>query len=176
MFFETREYLGQRRGNAIAVEENLQRYAGNIQTSIDGIGSAGKYSIVIFTVSMPHLNAMGTDYDEKDEPISRFEDWDDRIMTYQRAPLEHFEMQDEISLANARYRFRQDTQATGLDNQPADVPNNGLWGITGNFDKYIQEKREYSVKPGLWEQKPLYFSIRVNHTTNTPFMLIPARM
>ena len=176
MFFEERIYLGTRHGNAIPVANEQQRYAAAVRTNISGKGSMGKFAVVIFTASMPHLNAMGNEYDEDDEPLSPWATWEDMIMTYQRAPLEHFEMQDEISLANARFRFRQDTQTTDGSNQPANVPQSGLWGITGNYDKYIQDKRAYSVKQGVWEQKPLMASIRVNHTINTPFMLIPNRM
>ena len=100
------------------------------------------------------------------------------IMTYQRAPLEHFEMQDEISLANARYRFRQDASLVG-NNLPGGDNNaaqRGLWGITGNYEKYIQEKRAYNVLQGTWEQKPMLASLRINHTINTPFVLVPNRM
>ena len=174
MFFETRLYLGVRHGNAIPVADQKQRYAAQVRTTIGGKATMGKYGVIIFTASMPHLNAMATPLDDQDDVISPYADWDDMIMTYQRAPLEHFEMQDEISLANARYRFRQDMQddASQADNEP----QQGLWGITGNYDKYIQDKRQYFVKQGMWEQKPLMVSIRVNHTINTPFQLIPNRM
>ena len=178
MFFEKRVYLGTRRGNAIPVGEQQQLYATNVSTNIDGIATRGKYGIVMFTVSMPHLNAFGTPNDELDEPISPYDDFNEFIMTYNRVPLENMEMQDEISLANARYRFRQDASLVG-NNLPGGDNNaaqNSLWGITGGYEKYLQEKRQYSVKRGTWEQKPLMFSLRVNHTLNVPFVLIPNRM
>ena len=174
MFFETRLYLGTRHGNAIPVANEKQRYAAAIRTDIGGKATQGKYGVIIFTASMPHLSAMATPLDEQDDQISPYTDWDDMIMTYQRAPLEHFEMQDEISLANARYRFRQDMQNTAAEGD--NVPQEGLWGVTGNYAKYIQDKRQYTVKQGMWEQKPLMVSMRINHTIHTPFQLIPNRM
>ena len=174
MFFETRLYLGTRHGNAIPVANEKQRYAATIRTDIGGKATRGKYGVIIFTASMPHLNAMATPLDEQDDQISPYTDWDDMIMTYQLAPLEHWEMQDEISLANARYRFRQDMQNTAAEGD--NVPQEGLWGITGNYSKYIQDKRQYTVKQGMWEQKPLMVSMRINHTIHTPFQLIPNRM
>ena len=174
MFFERRMYLGTRQGNAIPVADQKQRYAGRLNSSIGGIATRGKYSIVMFTVSMPHLNAFGTPNDEKDEPLSPYSNFNEFIMTYNRVPLENAEMQDEIGIANARYRFRQDMQNT--DAEVANTPQTGLWGITGGYEKYLQEKRQYSVKQGIWEQKPLMFSLRVNHTLNVPFVLIPNRM
>ena len=174
MFFEKRVYLGTRHANAIPVGENQQRYTAYVSTDINGIQAAGKYAIVIFTVSMPHLNAFGTPNDEKDEPLSPYDDFVEFMMTYNRVPLEHMEMMDEISIANARYRFRQDMQNDA--SQAENAPQTGLWGIGGGFEKYIQEKRQYSVKQGMWEQKPLMFSIRVNHTLNVPFVLVPNRM
>lgn len=178
MFYEERIYLGVRHGNAIPIGEQKQRYNAAIRTNIGGKGSMGKFAVVIFTASMPNLEAFGNAYDERDEPLSPWESWEDMIMTYQRAPLEYFEMQDEVSLANARYRFRQDVQRVqaGNPNEPSTHPQTGLWGVTGNFDKYLVDKRGYSVKQGVWEQKPLLASIRVNHTINAPFMLVPSRM
>ena len=190
MFYEQRIYLGHRHGNAVSVAEQKQRYAAAIRTKIGGKATRGRYAAIIFTVSMPHLHAGGNvgdatnDVDYADEPISPYTSWEDMIMTYQRAPLEHFEMQDEISLANARFRFRQDMQDwTGLDGSPITgqpTPSSeamgSLWGITGNYDKYIAEKRAYNVLQGTWEQKPMLASIRINHTINAPFMLVPERM
>ena len=180
MFFEERIYLGTRHGNAIPVADQKQRYAAAIRTKFDGKATAGRYAAIIFTVSMPSLQAGGNweDDDGAEEPISPYQSWEDMIMTYQRAPLEHFEMQDEISLANARYRFRQDASLVG-NNLPGGDNNaaqRGLWGITGNYEKYIQEKRAYNVLQGTWEQKPMLASLRINHTINTPFVLVPNRM
>ena len=152
-----------------------QRYTAAIRTNIAGKASRGKYAVVIFTVSMPHLHAMGQDHDESDEPLGPWEDWDDMIMAYQRAPLNYGEMQDEISLENARYRFRQDMQV-GDGSGPTSRPQEGFWGITGDFEAYIQQKRQYSVKQGMWEQKPMMASIRVNRTITAPFLLIPNRL
>lgn len=174
MFFEKRVYLGTRHANAIPVGENKQRYTAYVSTDIGGISAAGKYAAVIFTVSMPHLNAFGTPNDELDEPIGPYTDFNEFIMTYNRVPLEYMEMMDEISIANARYRFRQDMQNDAAESE--NIAQTGLYGITGGFEKYIQEKRQYSVKQGMWEQKPMMFSIRVNHTLNVPFVLIPNRM
>ena len=176
MFYEERIYLGQRHGNSVPIAEQKQRYAAAIRTKFDGKATKGRYAAIVFTVSMPHLQAGGNWYDQdgENEPISRFESWEDMIMTYQRAPLEHFEMQDEISLANARYRFRQDMQNDA--SQGENVGQVGLFGVTGNYDKYIAEKRTYNVLQGTWEQKPMLASMRINHTINTPFMLVPNRM
>ena len=183
MFYEQRVYLGVRKGAGMAVGENRQRYAGEVSTSIEGIRSGGRYTAILWTISMPHLNAFGTPNDEMDEPLSIFDNWDESNMGHQRAPLEYFEMQDEISLENARYRFRQDMQErsdggyiAGANTNPASTPQEGLWGITDTLGKYIQDKRQYSVKQGTWQQKPLMFSLRVNHTVSAPFTLIPNRM
>lgn len=176
MFYEERIYLGTRHGNAIPVGEQQQRYTAAVRTNISGKASRGKYAVVIFTVSMPHLNAFGQDHDESDEPLAPWASWDDMIMAYQRAPLNFGEMQDEVSLANARYRFRQDMQLTAGSGQAASTGMTGHWGITGDFEDYIQQKRQYSVKQGIWEQKPMMASIRVNRTITAPFMLIPQRL
>ena len=176
MFFEKRVYLGVRKGAGMPVGENRQRYAGEVSASIQGIRGGGRYTAVIWTISMPHLNAFGTPNDEADEPMSIFSNWDELNMAHQRAPLEYFEMQDEISLENARYRFRQDMQTQNVDGSTTSNAQEGLWGITDTLGKYIQDKRQYFVKQGTWQQKPLMFSIRENHTVSAPFTLIPNRM
>lgn len=177
MFFEQRMYLGTRRGNAIPTGENEQVYAGNVQTDIGGIAAGGRYTAILWTVSMPHLFAYGTPNTEADEPLSIFDDWEELNLGHQRAPLEFFEMQDEISLQNARYRFRQDMFQEGGGGEALNSePQVGLWGITDTLGKYVQDKRQYFVKQGMWEQKPLMFSIRSNYTINAPFTLVPNRM
>ena len=174
MFFERREWLGIRHGNAIPIAEQKQRYAGNVNASIQGIRSSGKYAIVMFTVSMPHINAMGTDYDEKDEPVSIYDNWMELIMTNQYAPFDQFAMQDEVTLQQARARgekqARGETDASNTDVEP------GHFRPTANYDKYITMKRQYSVKPGLYEQKPLYFSMNIDWTETIPFTFLPNRM
>ena len=169
MFFEQRVFLGMRHDNAVPVGEHEQRYAGAIRTNIDGIGVTGKYAIIIFTASMPHLHAGGTPFDEKDEQIAPFTDWDDMIAMYQNAPLSLREMVDDLTIQGAARQFQ-------LDAQGGDGSLKGLWGPDYRFDDYIQASRRYYVKPGAWEQKPLLASIRVDANLTVPFMLAPGVM
>ena len=170
--FQKRVYLGLRHGNAIPVGEGAQRYAASVSASIQAVRSEGTYGIVIFTVSMPHINAMGNEYDEITERLAPWDNWQDMIMMYQRVPLEQFEMMDELTIAQANMAHRADL-AAGSD---ASRDASGLWGITDGYRKYIRSKRNYSVKKGVWEQKPLMCSIRMEHTVHVPFTLIPPRM
>ena len=173
MFYEKRLYLGVRHGNGIPVGEQTQRYNASMATDISAVGTTGNYAIVIWTASMPHLNAMGTQYDEPHERLAPWTTWEDMIMMYQRAPLEMFEMIDELEIAQANADIREDYQKTGESSQDDFT---GLWGMTAGFREYIMSKRQYSVKPAVWEQKPLQASLRVTHTVHAPFQLIPNRM
>lgn len=174
MFFEHREWMGIRNGNGMATAEQKQRYAGNIESSIKAIRSKGKYAIIVFTISMPHINAMGNDYDEDTDPISIYDNWMEGIMINQYAPLDHMSMQDEISIANARSRWQAETQGRAVEDNANLVP--GHWAPTANYGKYITMKRNYSVQRESFQQKPLQIDIAVDFTEHAPFMLIPNRM
>ena len=166
MFFEQRVFLGMRHENAMPVGEQKQRYAGAIRTNIDGIGVTGKYAVIVFTASMPHLHAGGTPFDEADEQIAPFTDWDDMIAMYQNAPLGLREMVDELSIHDAQIN-------TAVNNQNE---LKSLWGPDYRFDDYIQASRRYYVKPETWVQLPLLASIRVDANLTVPFMLAPGVM
>lgn len=182
MFFEERIYLGTRHGNAIPVANNKQRYVATLRTKFGGKATRGQYGVIIFTASMPHLHAGSNwgDIDSGKDPavdrISDYDGWVDMIMAHQRIPLESFEMQDEINLANARQVFRQDQQLKGGDQMATSEAQEGLWGVTGNYEKYLREKRRYHVLQGTWEQQPMLASLRINHTMNVPWMLVPNRI
>lgn len=174
MFFEHREWMGMRRGNGMPVGERKQRYAGNLETSIKAIRSKGKYAIVLFTVSMPHIYAMGNDWDEQDEPVSIYDNWMELIFTNQYAPLDHMSLQDEISIQQARDRYQD--YVTGTTNAENNRVPVGHFQPTANYDKYITMKRNYSVKPGSFQQKPLQIDIDIDFTEHAPFILVPSRM
>ena len=169
MFFERRVFLGMRHDNAMPVGEQKQRYASNIRTAIEGIGVQGKYSVIIFTASMPLIHAGGTPRDESDEPVSPFVDWDDMIAMYQNAPLSLREMVDEVGITQA-------AQQVQADMKQSDGSLKGLWGPDYRFDDYIQSSRRYYVKPETWVQLPLLASIRVDANLSVPFMLAPGTM
>lgn len=169
MFYNERIFLGMRHENAMPVGEQKQRYAARIRTNIDGKGAMGKYAVIIFTASMPHMHAGGTPFDEADEQIAPFTDWDEMIAMYQNAPLSLREMVDEVSIQGAARQFQAD--AAGSDGSLK-----GLWGPDYRFDDYIQASRRYYVKPETWVQLPLLASIRVDAMLTTPFMLAPGTM
>ena len=169
MFFENRVYLGMRHDNAMPVGEQKQRYAGNIRTSIDGIKARGKFSVVIFTTSMPLMHAGGTPFDEADEKIAPFTDWDEMLAMYQNAPLGMREMIDDVGIHQAARQFQ-------LDAQGDDGQLRGLWGPDSRFDEYIQSVRRYYVKPETWVQLPLLISNRINAHLTVPFTLAPQVM
>ena len=169
MFYEERIYLGMRHNNAMPVGEQKQRYASQIRTSIDGIGATGKYAIIIFTASMPHIHAASNDAYGENDAISPFNNWDDLIAMYQNAPLSLREMVDELNIEQAGRQFQ-------LDAQDNDGSLKSLWGPDYRFDDYIKASRRYYVKPEAWVQLPLLASLRVDAMLTVPFMLAPGTM
>ena len=170
MFYEERIYLGTRHMNAIPVGEESQRYWAAVRTNIAAKGSKGEYGIVIFTASMPHLNAFGTPGDDADDRIAPWSDWAEMQAMYDRYPLEWTEMKDEVSIAAANAVIRGE-----MDNAASSDYITQKYGISEGFKKIVEQKRLYSVKPGVWEQKPLLYTIRCNYNITYPFTFIPNR-